>query len=264
MPKTKLDTTLQLRRVAALPYNPYFEQRIIGIRKKYGISETARSYHFIDPSLEKYIGGDHVNVEESTLIGEDITITLPSKSSGIKGQLPSDINQLLADFGLPAAIFDSIFYYVFTNHKSSISDWVAHDVGASITFGEDVHFGEEESDGETNESEELTVEIKLSRWSTKKTWNRLWDNHIKAEISKLQGTQGQLAKKANLSSTTRKQIERWAEWYQLSEVQGLGPVRALGKWEEDHLGQEGKFDLSTITHAIQEFKGIITPTPIED
>lgn len=119
--------------------------------------------------------------------------------SGIKGQLPSDISQLLADFGLPAAIFDSIFYYVFTNHRPSISEWLAYDVGASISFGEVIHSGEKEGDGETHQSEELTVTIKLSRWCRKDTWENLWDRDIKEKISKLQGTQGQLPSKQDLA-----------------------------------------------------------------
>ena len=219
MGKKKLWATLGLQRVAVLPYNPYFEQRIIGIRKKYGISETARGYHFIDPSLEKYTGVDPANVTESWLsVGEhpDIEITLPSESSGIKGQLPSDINQLLADFGLPSALFNSIFYYLFTG-ESEVFTWMEYDLGAQVSFENRTNnLGKstiDELDWIDEYGETLTVKVQLNRWSSKKLWEKIWDEDIEEKLLKLRGNE-RPARLPSLSLST-------SEWV----CEGLGKVK---------------------------------------
>lgn len=264
MGKKKLEATRQLQRVAALPYNHYFEEELQKIRNKYGISEISRGYCFEDPSLKDLKDLDCR--EHHTLLVENgtIEVILPARSTGVKGHLISDIDQLLSKFGLPSAVFFTIFYYLFTGEPQEIFTWMAHDLGAKVSFGHEVIDPGERARDEIDEYQEtVTVTVELSRWCSKELWEQIWDHHLEKELLKLRGGEHR-ARKVTLTSGMQKQMKRYSEWYQLSEIQRLGPVKALSRWEENHPSEYGKFDQSTITHAIKEFREIITPILTED
>ena len=60
-------------------------------------------------------------------------------------------------------------------------------------------------------------------------------------------------------------MERWSEWYQLVEVQGLKISEALEEWEKSHPDQVPAkgIDESTVSKGVAEFRKIITPVSTE-
>jgi len=115
-------------------------------------------------------------------------------------------------------------------------------------------------------------------WVSKKQWGEIYTQHVKPalkvagknlSIAAGKGLSIDVSQKRNTLESYREQMKRWSEWYQLSEIQRLGPKQALDKWllEEDYADQwnpDEPFDLSTVTKAIDRFREIITPTPIKD
>ena len=130
MPKSALEFTILLQRIASLPYNHYFEEEIVRIRQKHKIPKGLKNtdYHFRDSSLE-------CNKNKQTIPHRSIflpiegngilTIELPERAvtreainyiNDSKPSLDRDIRNLLFQFQLPYNMFDNVLSYLFTNN----------------------------------------------------------------------------------------------------------------------------------------------------
>lgn len=108
--------------------------------------------------------------------------------------------------------------------------------------------------------DELTVCVTLHPWDNKHTWDSCWSpvSRFLKNLRILRGITEPSTKRSSVWSYWW-QIVRFAQWYQLSEIQGLGPTEALKQWEKDHPEQGGKFDLSTVTKGLSTFRRVIAP-----
>ena len=232
----------QIYCLAALPFNPYFEEEVKRIRKEYNIPDKWEEalYWYYD-HLRTYTQ----DKKQKTIF--DTTIPLEK-----------EIIVLLVRFGLPFTRFWTTLYYIILNRKIFLDPKYATE--PSVDIKPDYEWS----------TLELRVNVsRINIWTTKKQWTNIW-NQIKFNLEDLEEVYREKfgivvsGRKSASPVLLLEQMKRWSEWYQLSEIQRLGPVRALGRWEEDHPDERGKFDLSTVTKAIGNFREIITPIPIED
>jgi len=258
------EATRELQRIVALSYNPYFEEEVKKIRQTYRVPTGD-----LEKALNWYIFKYAIKYGKSTY-----PLSTPKSSSpwlefllgaeelkhiyDTEVPLEQDILLLLGHFQLPGTAFHNVLLYILTDDGLWLDPYF---------FAPNV-----EVKWDTRKMlPELTVTVTgLGPWATKKQWEDIWDGRVKQEVEiagkackEVYGTAKPGKKRATLKSYIE-QMQRWSEWYQLSETRGLGPAKALDKWDEDHPDQYGNFDLSTVTHAIGEFKKIITPVRIED
>lgn len=163
-----------------------------------------------------------------------------------------DLIGILRRYGLPL----STFYYALGYTLSGDT----FDVAPHRYWFKNVRFLHHNITGE----DELTVCVTLHPWDNRQAWNLCWPQVSRAlkNLCRLRGISKPSTKRNTVFSFWF-QIVRWGEWYHLSEIQKLGPVRALKKWEEHYPKQAGRFDLSTVTHAIKRFRQIITPAELK-
>ena len=278
MGKGKLETTRQLQRIVALRYNPFFEEFAKQIRQEYAIPENStEAQDWFKDLLGRYkksafgfffksffekgtlpfaTGAFALGNIGSTYHPWVAPRELNEMNSIIDTEVPFErhILAVLPRFGVPFAMYFVIIRYVLTGNKSWLHPlWLQPEV-------------ECEFDLKTGQPWLKVTIPGLGPWTTKKQWDEIWDNNIKLYLKALGEVLGttQPSRKRATFLSLEKQIKRYAEWYQLSEEQGLGPTPALEMWYNSHPDERDKYDVSAITHAITEFREIITPTAIED
>ena len=267
MGKKKLEATLQLQRLGALPYNHYFEAEVVKFHKKYAIPEDPhQADDWLDSQLREELGISskttqsiramltsptfhHGNaaltfIEMVALREHPRTLSTKLRKDADwswNAPLFRDIGNLLERFRLPVQIRYNVLRYISTGKKEwldLLEPWVKCEIDL------------------TTDIPEFRITVGgFIPWITKKQWLAIWNTYYKTEVSHI----SQSARKRATTKSLREQMQRWSEWYQLSETHGLGPVQALNRWESEHPDECGKYDLSTVTHAIQEFREIINP-----
>ncbi len=287
MEKKKLESTRKIQRLAALPHNPYARKDIESIRIKYGLDkvESWKAWAWYGdytdgaspPSPKDWrpreMQSQVVRKDDGTIEVVDKTHR-PVKSAWeyfspygelYQGEeytfdtdipIEKDIFVFMRRYQLPIRAFMDVLEYVLTGEMKSPSQqhWnkprlrsIPEMLDKRLTLKVFI-------DGITSET-------------TRKQWVELWNDKIASYFNTLKelGAIEVPPRKVGLQSMEA-EMKRWSEWYQLSEIQGLGPVKALEKWEKDHPEQaEAKvFDQSTVTHAITEFREIITPIVTKD
>ncbi len=137
--------------------------------------------------------------------------------------LELDLIGILRRYGLPL----STFYYALGYTLSGDT----FDVAPHRYWFPNVNFLYHNITGE----DELTVRVTLHPWDNRQTWNSCWPV-VNRALKNLRVSRGlsELSTKRNTVYSFWFQIVRWGEWYHLSEIQKLGPVRALEKWEEHY------------------------------
>lgn len=291
MGKPEFEKGLQLQRIAALPYNPFFEDEIKGIRQRYAIpADSTKAKSWFGKLLLKYersaLALLYQNIDKQNIpyltpavqldFGEQLRNEIARRSRQMHTLLETevplerDILLLLRRFRIPLALYFFVLQYTLTGDKS----WL-HPVhmrpNAHCDFP--VEIGEIAS---------LRVIVTgLFPWTTKEEWDDLWEGTVKdcledidaflcgRKFHRKRPLQESLYMRFkqwyhSYQMSLNKQMKRWSEWYQLSETEGLGPKQALEEWEKEHEDQRGKFDPSTIAKAIKSFREIITPIPIND
>jgi hypothetical protein len=162
----------------------------------------------------------------------------------LETKLPIDIEiiELTRKYQLPIFMFYYILDYVLSGRRC--------DLVYGLILQPNAQWYINELTGEDG----ITVAVPIQPWDNQDSWNLHW-NTVKRAVYQLQ-----MKHRLNEPSTKRasirsywKQIVRWAEWFELSEIQGLGPKRALVKWEEKYPDNRGKYDQSTVTKAIRKF-----------
>lgn len=275
MGKKKLKATEQLKRIAALPHNPYFHEEVVKLREKYAVPEDLREANdWLDSQLRK-----EVDISVETMGSLRGLLTSPTFSHGnatlkviemfalrehprtysaklkkysgesdwpYQTSLFKDISNLLKVFRLPIQMLYNVLRYISTGKKEwldILEPWVKCEID------------------QTERIPEFRITVGgFIPWITKKQWIEIWNRCFVTESGHL----FQSARKRATAKSFNEQMQRWAEWYQLSETQGLGPVEALKRWEEEHPDEYGKFDQSTVNHAVEDFHKIITPVHTED
>jgi hypothetical protein len=296
MEEEKSEGTIPLQRLATLPYNPFFYEEVRSIRQKYNIPSDSRKA--VD-WFRKYIGQyeEHSDkllfwelfqddeakpdslesLEEkgyaqyktpaNTLIQigygsvhllqqREIDEELAKAIMDTEVPLERDVVELLRRFQLPR----SAFYGVMRHILLDANVWEP-----SYWFPLQVYLDLEEH----LRRKDLTVTVAgIGPWTTKMQWEAIWhgievavENH--SEFFHMEKP----SKKHATIESYQEQMQRWADWYELSQIQGMGPTEALKKWIKDNPEQaytpdgEAKYDVSTVTKAIQEFREIMTPLP---
>lgn len=250
----KSEAGLQLEQVAAMPYNPYLKEEVQKIRQKYSIPKDYEKacdwfYHEHAPGNLKSIfslfspGARDPILRSET--GEDLYET--------EVPLEQDVWRLLLQFRLPLYVFRNLLLYILTNDEI----WI--DI---VAFAPKIEFATDFKRG----LPDLKVTItRLGAWTTKKQWDELWYRKVEPEVARLRSVYEEmlgaidLPKKRSTLKSYREQMQRWAEWHQLSKIDGLGPAKALTKWLNDHPDQWDRYDASTVTHATKRFEQIIAP-----
>ena len=115
------------------------------------------------------------------------------------------------------------------------------------------------------EEPQIVFTVSVNRWCTKKLWIKLWDS-VSEEVARMRERYGRVSKKTpTITSSLRKQIERWWEWYKFVEIEGDSIKRAIEKWQLQHPDQVSSKDIdeSTVSKAVAKFREIITPISID-
>jgi hypothetical protein len=238
----KLRITRNLQRAAALPYNHFVKNEVTKIRRRYGIPESAeQAALWLSNYVINYFGR-----------GWTENVVNPMEVFIMYTPLGLEIKSLGKRFGLPGLCLRLIVSYLVENEQDSLT-----------TKG----LGPITNIDRSSEGGFPTLDIKLLRispWITKKDWDNIWQNSVKAKVDELRRNNPDYRDIIRTRFRVEKyceQMKRWARWYQLSEVEGLGPTEALARWEKENPTERRIFDQSTVTKAIKEFKEIITPKP---
>lgn len=230
--------TKQLQRACAIPYNHFLHGDIRALQNKLGLNKL--TFDECDKwllALSDYWGSHKPK--------EKIVSLVPIET---KNEIEKAIYYILARYQLPMSQFWNIALCLFENDP-------CFDLPTDLPTVRKSHF-----DPVMGRTDIIVEELEV--WTTKQQWEALWDTQVMPLIKKLRDSQGigMIPKKIMVPSVI-KQMDRWAEWYFLSEREGLGPAKALEKWEKTHQDEGKTFDHSTVIHAIQEFRRIITPLP---
>ena len=298
MEKKKSITTEQLKRIAALPYNLFFEREINGIRRKYAIPEDAseaknwfknllREYRkstfaFIFKLRSEHLPYDIIRLPHDLPafemhLEEDLQHELAIGAGEMRTlretevPLERDILLLLRRFDLPQALYFMVLQYALT-HDSSWIQLLHIRSEAHCLFGM-----------ETGEIALRVTVTGLYPWTTREEWDDLWEGTVKDSLEDLdaflcgrefhrkRSLQEALYRRfkrwyQSYQSSLDRQMKRWSEWFQLVEIEGMPIGEALRQWEESHPEQVPAkgIDESTVSKAIGEFRKIITPIPKKD
>lgn len=159
---------------------------------------------------------------------------------------------LIADFGLPLRMRNNIGLYLVTNDEKFLTGWKGLDIDFAINV--------------KAAKPQLAITVDgIDAWTTEQQWREVWDNWIKP-LKRNLGEPIPANKRTGRGKNLQERIKTMAEWYELSELDGLGPAKALEKWEEQHLDyvehrkSKKLYDVSTVTKAVEEFRRLITPT----
>ncbi|MDD5703802.1 MAG: hypothetical protein PHU23_17345 [Dehalococcoidales bacterium] len=239
------------RRIYALPYNPYFKDDVKQMRSylelpEDGISDNQQAWTW----LEK-------NLTDKRPKPWFLPKPTPSDEKLWKSEIPiwKVAIYLIARYGLPFRMRSNIGLYVVTNNVRFLINWRGLDVDFAINM----------------KAAKLQLVITVDgvdEWTMEEQWHEVWEYWVKP-LKRSLGEPAPANKRPGYGKALQERIKRYSEWYQLSELDGLGPAEALEKWEgqQSHLDyvkhrKSGKhYDVSTVTKAIEEFRKLITPIP---
>lgn len=259
MQKKKLRATRQLQCIAALPCNPNLDEDVTHLRQTYRIPVGEGAFEWFDTEHSAKYGARAYDL--FMLERKNPWLRRLESITDTKVPLERDILVLVYRYGLPMRAFANVLCYALTDDKKCLHP------GAFLPMV-DCYLDIDKVGG-------LLVTVTgLSPWTTKKEWAAIWDFPVKQEAERAKRVYAEAlgmaepGKKRHTIESYVEQMQRYSEWYQLSgwtsEAQGLGPTKALEEWEKGHPDQAGRFDLSTLTHAVREFREIITPIPSDD
>ncbi len=253
MRKKTSHSTRELQRIAALPFNPFFQEDVKQIRKRYQITPGIDAYEWFLRERMKY----HKSVYSFFISDKKSFFRYTKAKNVLDTDIPLELDILLviSRYDIPISSFEGVLLFILTDNRI----WLDSILRPEVKVITDSQRGEVLLN--------ITISNVHSSFS-KKEWNAIWEDQIKLQLISLKkaysiefGTLSPGKKRSSVESY-REQMQRWSEWYKLSEIDRLGPTNALAKWLDDHkdkLTQYDKYDVSTVTHAIQEFREIITP-----
>lgn len=235
--------SIDWRRIYALPYNHFFENEIKRMRSylelpKDGISDRQQAWVW----LERHLTGKQIKPWF-----EAQTATSNEKLWQTEVPLWKAAIYLIDKFGLPLRMRSNIGLYVVTNNEGFLKNWKGLDVEFSINV----------------KAAKLQLAITvdgIDAWTTEVQWREVWKNWVKP-LKRNLGEPLPANKRPGYGKALQERIKRYAEWYGLSELEQLGPTGALNKWSELHKDESGKYNESTVSKAVQEFRKLITPIP---
>jgi hypothetical protein len=275
MGRENLKATRQFQRIAALPYNPYFEEALKQIRQKYEIPTAGKKAdHFLQYLAQhlKYneLGYPLVTPGDRDPFHETMrTIAEVLESKEARTIYPIEVLVglealvLLRRYRLPKYVFRNVHQYLLTGHKtllapSSLAPRVEFELISVVKKG----------------LPEWKVTITgLGPWATKRQWAQIWDSKVRKKVEEIRMVvekvdgMGELGRKRATVESYREQMQRWAEWHQLSVIQAMSAVKALDKWEKNHPEQidpDNPIDPSTVTRAVKDFQEITRPVPLKE
>ena len=262
MVKKNLEATQQLKRIAALPYNPNAKDDIKVIRERYGLDKlnTEQAFEWYENQIKRNQSRGLIKSAYAYLFPD----RFPDRASEIQQvmegpfdtQIPveKDIGDFMARYQIPLRAFLDVLNYVC---RGNLEDVWRHWHSPSVEYVQELQ------DAVFN----LKITIRnITAWTTKKEWEEIWNKDIlplRETSRELLGVEGPLPKRATLESMDRK-MKRSSQWYQLS-LNGLTIREVLDQWSEKYKEQvpEKGIDESTVTKDINEFQQIITPISVK-
>jgi len=232
------------RRIYALPYNPFFKDELKQIRTylelpEDGISDNQQAWAW----LEKHLTGKPQSwfLQKPTLSDEKLWET--------EAPLWKVAIYLIDKFSLPLRMRSNIGLYVVINDERFLTNWRGLDVDFAINM--------------KAAKLQLVITVDgIDAWTTEEQWHEVWEHWVKP-LKRSLGEPAPANKRPGYGKALQERIKRYAEWYDLSEKPpGIGPAKALRKWEDDHPDDISEYDISTVTKAVKEFRRLITPKEI--
>lgn len=229
MGKQKLETTQELKRIAALPYNPNFQDEVKKLRQKYGILIGLQACDYLE------------------------------KHPDLVSHLIEDVRNVVSRYTelWPSEVFRKVMLYVLTDNCEQFKESLNH----TLPTPQAKRWRWDTTPG----CWAFTI-TGISKFATKEQWDEIWYYEVLPRLKAIKEVFGiplPAKKRPNIESFNE-EMKRYSEWYQLSEIEGLGPTQALDKWLEDHQDERDKYNVSTLTHAIKEFREVIKPLPTKD
>lgn len=255
--------SIDWRRIYALPFNHFFEEKVrekrlsLGLPTE-GISNNAKASEW----LHNHLGLQKPFLPNVVTIPLWIAL-LPLSPNGELRQTSIRLWQcsfkLADEFGLPVRMYRHIGLYILTNNESLLTSWT----GLDTTFAISRKFGRPQ----------FTITVDgLDVWTTERQWLDVWKHFVKP-LRQLLGEVPRGRRQAQ-NDKLKEQITRWAHLYQIIVIEKVkDPDKALGilqqrypdeaeRWRRQKGSKEQTkdiYDATGVYYAIEEFKKLIAP-----
>jgi hypothetical protein len=237
--------SIDWRRIYALPYNHFFKDKVKQMRSylklpENGISENQQAWAW----LEKHFTEKRPQPQPWFL-----PKPAPSDEKLWETEVPlwKVAIYLIAEFGIPLRMRSNIGLYVVTNNERFLINWRGLDVNFSVNI--------------KAAKPQLFITVDgVDAWTTEEQWHEVWEHWVKP-LKRNLGEPVPANKRPGYGKALQERIKRYSEWYQLSELDGLGPAEALKTWDKRHQNDAGKYNESTVSKTVHEFRKLITPIP---
>lgn len=230
------------RRIYALPYNHFFKPELKQMRSylelpEHGISDSQQAWAWLEKHLSEkpqpWFMPNPVHSDDKLWETE-----VPLWKVAI---------YLIDRYGLPLRMRNRIGFYVVTNDEKFLTDWRGLDVDFAINM--------------KAAKLQLVITVDgIDTWTTEEQWHEVWEHWVKP-LKRNLGEPIPANKRPGHGKALQERMKRYADWYQLADIGGLGPAKALKKWLENHPHETDKYDESTVSKAVDEFRKLITPIP---
>jgi hypothetical protein len=240
-------TSVDWRRIYALPYNHFFKDELKQMRSylelpEEGISGSQQAWAW----LEK-----HFTEKRPQILPWFLAEPAPSDEKLWQTEVPlwKVAIYLITRYGLPLRMRSRIGLYVVTNDGKFLTNWRGLDVDFAINI----------------KAAKLQLVITVDGvdvWTTEEQWHEVWEHWVKP-LKRNLGEPIPANKRPGYGKVLQERIKRYAEWFELSEKSpGMGPAKALREWEKTYPDERGKYDISTVTKAVKEFGRLTAPKEI--
>ena len=239
--------SIDWRRIYVLPYHPLFKKDVKSVRTLLRLPENGIS----DEKQASAWLHDHIGLktpyspDSPTIPLGAAIVQSASEAKLFDTEIPlwHFAGVLAQKYGIPLRMRNHIGVYILTNDEEWLYVWNGLDVTVSVNI-------------KAGKPQFAVIVDGIDTWTTRTQWQSVWDNYGK-HIRRLAGKIPESKRNAP-NPALRERIRRYAEWYELSEQPNSGPAKALREWENKHKNEMGKYDISTVTKAVKEFRRLIT------
>lgn len=228
-------------RIYALPYNHFFKDKVKQMRLYLGLPENGFSN---DQKAWEWLE-KHLTEQQSKPWYFQKPASLDEKLWETEVPLLKAAIYLILESGLPLRMRSNIGLYIVTNNEKYLTNWR----GLNITVAPNMK----------SARVQLAITVDgIDEWTTEQQWREVWEHWVKPG-SRMLGEPVPPNKRPGYGKKLQERIKRYAEWYQLSELDGLGPAEALKIWDKHYPNEAGNYNESTVSKAVSRFGKLITP-----
>ena len=241
----KKQPSIDWSRIYVLPYLPSFKENVKSVRTLLKLPESG----ILDAQQASLWLHNHLGLKKPY---SPDSPTIPLAAAIIQSNLETKLLDtevplwhfalvLAQKFRVPLRMRNHIGLYILTDDEEWIYVWNGLDVVLS-------------ANAKAGQAQVAVTVDGINASTTKGQWDDVWYNYVKPLRPRL----GQVPEnnKNAPGPALRERIKRYAEWYELSEVQKLGPAKAFRKWAEDHK-EYSRYSENALLKGVNQFKRLI-------